>query len=301
MLPDPVALIGLGEVGGIFARDLRAAGVRRLIGFDLAFADLGSAASRNAAAQRVEIAGSAAAAAAQATLVISAVTAGAALAAAEACAPGLGHAPLFLDINSVSPGTRHAAAAAVARGGGRFVEAAVMTSVPPHGLRAPMLLGGPHAPDFLPSAGALGMQVEHFSDTLGEASAVKMCRSVMIKGMEALLLECLLTARRHGVERVVLASLADTLPHPDWPGLARYMMGRALTHGRRRAEEMREVARTVGETGLTPWQSEATAERQDWAALVGAGASRAGAEADLGAWLDGVLAAANRSSAEAEA
>jgi hypothetical protein len=92
-----------------------------------------------------------------------------------------------------------------------------------------------------------------------------MCRSIMIKGLEALATECMLSARHYGVEQHVLASLADTLPHKDWPGLAHYVIGRALLHGRRRAEEMREVAHTVEETGLAPILSQAIAERQDWA------------------------------------
>ena len=96
-----------------------------------------------------------------------------------------------------------------------------------------------------------------------------MCRSIMIKGLEALTTECMLSARHYGVEDEVLRSLADTLPHDDWPGLARYVMSRALLHGRRRAEEMREVARTVEQAGVEPLLSEAIAERQDWAAAQG--------------------------------
>src|SRR3954468_578703 len=101
-----------------------------------------------------------------------------------------------------------------------------------------MLLGGPHAQAFAELAGPLGMQLRAFSDQIGEASSVKMCRSVMIKGLEALTTECMLAARHYGVEEEGLRALADTLPHGDWPGLARYIISRALLHGRRRAEEM---------------------------------------------------------------
>lgn len=261
-----IAIIGFGEVGSILARDLRAAGHRDIVAFDIAFRDADSKASRNAAAQEVRTAFCGAEAGARAELVICAVTAGSALEAAQHSRSGLGHAPFYLDVNSVSPGMKREIAATIEAGGGRFVEAAVMTSVPPHGIRAPMLLGGPHAAAFLPVATSLGMRAEVFSGEVGGASSVKMCRSIMIKGLEALATECMLTARHYGVEREVLASLADTLPHPDWPGLARYVMSRALMHGRRRAEEMREVARTVSEAGLAPLQSSATAARQDWAA-----------------------------------
>jgi 3-hydroxyisobutyrate dehydrogenase-like beta-hydroxyacid dehydrogenase len=145
------------------------------------------------------------------------------------------------------------------------VEAAVMASVPPKGLRSPMLLGGPHAEAFRQVTAGLEMDLSVFSTEIGKASSVKMCRSVMIKGLEALTTECMLAARHYGVEDYVLRSLADTLPHEDWRALARYVISRALIHGKRRAEEMREVARTVSEAGVEPMLSRSIAERQDWA------------------------------------
>lgn len=206
-------------------------------------------------------------------------------------AAGLGHAPFVLDVNSVSPGTKREATAIVEAAGGRYVEAAVMTSVPPKGLRSPMLLGGPHATAFAVSMSAFDMALTVFSEEVGRASSVKMCRSVMIKGLEALATECLLAARRYGVEKEVLASLSDTLPHPDWRGLARYVISRPLIHGRRRAEEMREVARTVSEVGVPPILSGPIAERQDWSADRGARLSPEElATEDLDALLDAVLA-----------
>ncbi|WP_368414675.1 DUF1932 domain-containing protein [Falsiroseomonas sp.] len=290
-----IAFIGFGEVGSILARDLRTAGQDVVAAFDIAFADPASRAARNLQAQGVARAASAAEAASGADVVFCCVTAGSALAAARSVAGGVAHAPFVVDVNSVSPGTKRAASDAVTLAGGRYVEAAVMTSVPPKGIRSPTLIGGPHAAAFLPVATALGMQVQLFSEEVGGASSVKMCRSIMIKGMEATITECLLTARRYGVEQQVLASLADTLPHENWPDLARYMMSRALVHGRRRAEEVREVAQTVAEAGLEPMQSPATALRQDWAADRGAELPAEILETkDLATLLDAVLAKAVR-------
>jgi 3-hydroxyisobutyrate dehydrogenase-like beta-hydroxyacid dehydrogenase len=204
-----------------------------------------------------------------AELVISSVTAGSALAALEAALPGLGHGPFVLDVNSVSPGTKQKTAAAVEAAGGRYVEAAVMTSVPPKGLASPMLLGGKHAADFIAAAEGLSMDLKVFSDQIGGASSVKMSRSIMIKGLEALVTECMQTARHYGVEQNVLDSLGDTLPHADWRGLARYVMSRALIHGKRRSEEVMEVAVTVREAGIPAIMSPAIAERQALAAQQG--------------------------------
>ncbi len=141
-------------------------------------------------------------------------------------------------------------AAAIIDGvGGRYVEAAVMTPFPPKRIASPMLLGGSHAEAFLARATPLGFKAKVFSSEVGQASATKMCRSVMIKGIEALLMESMLTARHYGVEKTVLESLSDLLPVGDWEKLARYMISRSLEHGVRRAEEMREVAPYRGRSG----------------------------------------------------
>ena len=255
-----VAIIGFGEVGRIFARDLRAKGVQTITAYDI---------QTVAPAEGVTFAASAPEAVKGADLVISSVTAGSAFAALEAALPGLGHGPFVLDVNSVSPGTKQKTAAAVEAAGGRYVEAAVMTSVPPKGLASPMLLGGTQAADFVKAADGLGMDLKVFSDTIGGASSVKMSRSIMIKGLEALVTECMLTARHYGVEQNVLDSLGDTLPHADWRGLARYVMSRALIHGKRRSEEVLEVAVTVREAGIPAIMSPAIAERQALAAQQG--------------------------------
>jgi 3-hydroxyisobutyrate dehydrogenase-like beta-hydroxyacid dehydrogenase len=256
-----VALIGLGEVGTVLATDLDAS----VTAWDVAFADPGSPASRNAAATGVRRATDADAAVAGVDLVISAVTAANTLAAAKSVT-GLGGA-WYLDLNSAAPGRKQAAAEVVERSGGRYVEAAVMSPINPKRLAAPMLLGGPHAGAFAEFARPLGFTaLEPYADVVGPASATKLCRSVVIKGVEALLTESMLAAREWGVEGRVLASLSNLLPADDWEALAGYMISRSLVHGTRRAEEMREAAATVADTGVQPLMSEATARRQDWTA-----------------------------------
>ena len=260
-----VAFIGFGEVGQYFARDLKAAGVTDLAAYDIRQAP-DALPRRRAAEVGIPLVATREQAVAGAALVICCVTAGSDLEATSATAPCLPPGAFWLDVNSVSPGTKNECAAVIEAAGARFVEAAVMTSVPPHGLASPMLLGGPHAKAFIAFAEALPMKLTFKDERIGVASAVKMCRSVMVKGLEALTTESMLTARHYGVEKEVLASLTDTIPHPDWPKLARYVMSRALIHGRRRAEEMREVARTVSEAGIHPTLAGPTADRQDWAA-----------------------------------
>jgi len=137
-----------------------------------------------------------------------------------------------------------------------------MTSVPPHRMQVPMLLGGSHAAALLPLLNSFGFKAKLASDKLGVASATKMSRSIMVKGMEAMVIESLTTARHYGVEDAVIASLYETFPGIDWEKQAAYFFQRVIEHGRRRSEEMREVAVTVQDAGLTPWLAQASAERQ---------------------------------------
>ena len=261
-----VALLGYGEVGRILAEDLRAGGHGVRV-FDVKLASAaGDPLRAHASTRQVALAESHADAAIAAELIVSAVTASQTVAAAEACTGGLPAGCLFLDLNSASPGAKRRAAAAVTHAGGRYVEGAVMTSVPPHRIKVPVLLGGPHAALSLPVLAALGFSATVASDQLGVASATKMCRSVMIKGLEAMVLESFTAARHYGVEDALLASLHETFPGVAWEKQATYFFQRTIEHGRRRAEEMREAAVTVGEVGLLPWSAAGTAERQAWVA-----------------------------------
>ncbi|WP_395671300.1 DUF1932 domain-containing protein [Phenylobacterium sp.] len=277
-----IALIGFGEVGQTLAEDL--AGKAEIAVWDLLLADAGSGPSRALSRLEVRAGSSAADAVRGAGLVISAVTAARDLEAAQSAGEGMAKDAFFLDLNSCSPSQKIASAEAIHAAGGRYVEAAVMSPIHPKRIAAPMLLGGPHIDEFLTFAEGLGFAgAEAYSEVVGRAAATKLCRSVMIKGIEALLTESLLAARHYGVERVVLDSLSNLLPLPDWNGTAHYMISRALEHGARRAEEMREAARTVAEAGLPPTMSQAIGERQDWAAHY-----RGAISDDLAAMLDAI-------------
>jgi 3-hydroxyisobutyrate dehydrogenase-like beta-hydroxyacid dehydrogenase len=260
-------MIGYGEVGKIFSAGLkdRVAGASA---WDLTFdapalrdAQLAHAAQAGVAACRsmAELCG-------RADLVISAVTASNTLAAAQAAAAHIRRGAIFLDLNSASPGTKQQAAALIAAAGAYYVEAGVMTSVPPYGIRVPMLLGGERAAELAGVLTAWGLDAKAVSEKLGVASAIKMCRSVMIKGLEALVIESYATARAYGVEDHVLPTLAETFPGIDWEKQGAYFFSRVVQHGQRRAEEMVEAASTVREAGFEPFMAAAIASKQQWVA-----------------------------------
>ncbi len=267
--PFHIGVIGYGEVGKTFGAGLKGQpGVAAMAAWDLKFADAATRERELAHAAQAGVAAqpSMQALCAQATLVISAVTASRTLEVAAEAAQHIRPGSLFLDLNSASPGTKQKAAALVDAAGAFYVEAGVMTSVPPYGIRVPMLLGGAKAAELAATLNGWGMDAKAVSDRLGVASAIKMCRSVMIKGLEALVIESYATARRYGVEDHVLPTLAETFPSIDWPKQGAYFFSRVVQHGQRRAEEMREAANTVDEAGFEPWMAAAIAGKQQWVA-----------------------------------
>lgn len=263
-----VALIGFGEVGRIFAAGLRERGLTDIAAWDVKFND---PARRDGPLAHAHSLGLVPAPNAQALcrgrqLILSAVTASQTLAVAEAVAPAIEAGAFFLDLNSASPGTKQQAASLIDGAGGRYVEAGVMTSVPPYGVRVPMLLGGPSAHALQPVLADWGMDATVVSDRIGVASATKMCRSVMIKGLEALVIESYATAQHYGVADAMIATLQETFPGIDWTKQGAYFFSRVAQHGQRRAEEMCEVARTVAEAGFEPFMARAIADKQQWVA-----------------------------------
>lgn len=259
-----VAVIGFGEAGGIIAQDLAAQGVSVQI-YDRLLHDAARRDAVKAKAQtaNVEACETAAAAVQNVQLVISAVTAGSALSVATELAEALQPGQLFMDINSVAPATKQAARAALKACGAHYIDAAVMAPVPPQRLQTPILLGGTEAAALARWLEPLGFNVRVVADSIGVASAIKMCRSIMIKGLEALTTECLSTARQYNAEEMVLASLHKSFPDMGWNAAQpHYLISRVAEHGRRRAEEMEEVAKTAADVGVTPTMSQAIVATQ---------------------------------------
>jgi 3-hydroxyisobutyrate dehydrogenase-like beta-hydroxyacid dehydrogenase len=235
-------------------------------------------------------ASSAAEAVTGAEAVFSVVTADQAHEAALAALPGLAKGAVFFDCDSCAPQTKSRTAHEVEAAGGRYVDVAVMAPVHPRLHRTPLLISGPHVEEAASTLASLGMSATIHDGPVGAASAVKMIRSVMMKGLEALVCECVLAGRKAGVIEAVLDSLDDTYPGFDWKSRSAYMLERVMTHGVRRAAEMREVALTVDLLGLKGEMSRASV---GWEQTIGELGLRADAAeaADYRVLADRILAA----------
>ncbi|MCF8478913.1 MAG: DUF1932 domain-containing protein [Rhodospirillum sp.] len=266
-----IALIGFGEAGQAFVKGWGASRAARTWAYDLKTDNVESAVRDAKRADYVSLGVTGCATPAEALdaagVVVCVVTADQAGKAAEAAAKRIAPGTFYFDCNSCAPGTKRGNAEVIEAAGGRYVDTAVMAPVYPKMHKTPLLLSGPNAVEALTVLAALDMDnAKTVEGPVGSSSSIKMIRSVMMKGMEALFLECVLAGRRAGVDGMVLDSLDVTYPGFDFKAKAAHMMERAMTHGIRRAAEMREVALTVEDLGLGGVMASATA---DWEQRIG--------------------------------
>ncbi len=266
-----IAFMGFGEAAQAFVSGWAMERPDRIDAYDVKTAVAGQQAVMQARYHAHGVAGrmDPAAALAGAEVIFSLVTADRALEAATSAVGKLSPAALWLDCNSCAPDTKREAARVIESAGGRYVDVAVMAPVHPKRHLVPILLSGPHAKAAETAMLALGMKPRIAGAAVGDASSIKMLRSVMIKGLEALCAECFLAARSAGVKEQVIASLEASNPEIDWRAMGAYNLGRMMVHGARRAAEMREVEKTVAGLSLSARMSAATALWQDEIASLG--------------------------------
>lgn len=288
-----VSFIGFGEAGQAIASGLRETGIERIAAWDILF-PVAEGARLKAAGESmgVRLANSAADAVRETDMIISAVTAASSLEAARSVEPHLTGSPYYLDINSVSPGRKQETAKLLGDKA-RYVDVAVIAPIHPARHRTPLLIAGPHAEAIAPLLNEMEMTLRVVSAETGKAAAIKMVRSVMIKGIEALTLECFLAASRAGLLDEVTTSLKNNYPGVDWPRMSEYNLERMASHGERRAAEMEESAATLRELGLDPLMVDSTVKRQREMGAIGQRDTvRASLKSGRAAMLDAISVAA---------
>lgn len=293
-LSGAIAFVGFGEAASALVEGWRSLGPLRASAYDIKTdsADAAVREGKQADYTRFDVDGRATIGEAigDASVVFSTVTADQALVAAENAAKHLKPGAFFLDCNSCSPGTKRQSAALIGAAGGRYVDVAVMAPVRPSLHKTPMLISGPHAEAALALFAALDMDATLVAGDVGASSSIKMIRSVAMKGLEAVVVECVLAGVKAGVAENVLASLDATYPGFDWRKRSAYMLERVMTHGIRRAAEMREVAATVAELGLGGALSSTASDWQQRVGELGLSAKSIG-EGDYALLANAILSA----------
>ena len=267
-----VALLGFGEAGAAIGGGLAEAGAD-VVGYDAADPESGQGrlVQQRATAGGVELATSVEAALAGAQLAISVVVPSAARRVTEAAALALRPGQLLLDLNSVAPSLKRALAAIVEPTGAAFVEGAILAAVPPRRHQVPIVLAGPEAHRVVAILGPLGATIEVLGPEIGACAALKMQRSLVVKGIEALFVECIAGSEQYGITGRLLDSLEETFPGAGWREMATYLTSRTALHAARRSHELAEVATALSEIGVEPIMAAAIQRRLAWAAGVPVG------------------------------
>lgn len=258
-----IAVIGFGEAGSCLCQgwgriDVRAFDIKQISDSDIA-ADK----TRQMQDAGVIIGDDAASTVHEVDMIFSTVTADQAHAAARAVAAGIGQGAYFFDLNSCAPSTKQKNAAIITEAGGHYVDVAVMATITPKYHQTAMLVAGEHAEAAIALMLALDMKPVHVPGPVGRASTIKMIRSVLVKGIEALTAECFSAATIAGVADEVAASLDASQTKDGWKDQAAYNMERMTTHGIRRAAEMREVAITLADLNIAGRMTAGTIAWQD--------------------------------------
>jgi 3-hydroxyisobutyrate dehydrogenase-like beta-hydroxyacid dehydrogenase len=256
-----LGIVGYGEIGSTWGKGLRQSGLEQIASYDKYAFDgpYASLIQRRAAEAGVTLVRSNEELARTADIILGATTGSASIESAEAFAPHLGADHVFVDVASATPKVKMAVAERLARTGALVGDASIM-GTPKNGLQMPILASGPAAERVRDALNPWGMQIDAVSERLGTASGIKILRSVLIKGMEALLDEMLLAARHYGLEEAVLASASKTMDRPFMATIDTLLSAGAI-HAKRRAEEVEMAADAVADAGIEPVMARATVAR----------------------------------------
>ncbi|MFC3127304.1 DUF1932 domain-containing protein [Pseudoroseomonas globiformis] len=260
-----IGFVGYGEIGSTLGAGLRERGVEQVAAFDIAAFEGPYAAliQSRAEAAGVRLLDSLAALAEASDIIIGVTPGSASVASAEALAPHLAERHVFIDIASATPRVKRAVEDAL-RGTGALVADGSIVGTPRDGLALPILASGPAAEAARDALVPWGMKIDAVGPDLGTASAIKILRSVLIKGIEGLTHEMMLGARRYGLGDQVLQSAAATLMKRPFTDFAGNLIATGVIHARRRSEEAAMAAEALADVGIEPIMTRSTAERLRW-------------------------------------
>lgn len=255
-----LGFIGFGEAAFHICSGLHEEGVTGIVAFDLMATDIqmGSLVRERAASAHVTLIPSLKEMLGKSEVILCATSAKSALAIAKEAQPFLREGQLYADINSASPQVKREIGAVVGQTGALFVDVAVMALVPQHRHKVPMAVSGTGAHQFTEFLAPFGMDITYINDRAGSSSAIKMLRSIFIKGLAALLLEALTASRKAGVEGEIMESIRETIEEQPFEKLANLLLTRNAVTAERRVAEMGEVISCIEEMGLDSSISRAT-------------------------------------------
>lgn len=252
--------IGFGEAAFLISKGLKGEGVKEIIAYDVNAKNpkIGGLIRSRADKLSIQLTGSLSELLSKSRLIICATSAKYALQIAKECLPFLTTDHLYVDINATSPMVKEEMGELLAKASVKFVDAAVVESIPKFEHKVPMFASGSGVNDFQKLAALNGLNVVSTGDRAGSASAIKMARSVFMKGFTMLLLETLSLAERYEVTDLILESLDGSITTKSLRSSADLLLTRTANHAERRVAEMDEVIKTLLVNNVESQMSQAT-------------------------------------------
>lgn len=264
-----LGLVGYGEIGSTLGAGLRKAGLDAIFSYDkYAFDGPYSALIQKRAEEAgVTLVRSQQELADAADVIVSVTPGSVSLDSAAAFASCLTARHMFVDFASATPKIKIGVAQTLISTGALIGDASI-EGTPKNGYAMPILSSGPAGERLRDLLNPWGMRIEFVGAELGRASGIKILRSVLIKGIEALTDEMMLAARHYGIDEIVLASASKTLARP-WMDTVESLIPSGVIHAKRRAEELDMSAEAVADAGIEPVMARAVAARLRWKAELG--------------------------------
>lgn len=255
-----ICFIGFGEAAFHIANGLRSEGLKDIIAYDVnqGHEERGEIIRTRAKEAGVVLADSIEDAYSKSKFVASLTSAKVAYNVAQGIIPNLKAGQVFIDMNSASPALKEKINTIDKEDGVLICDAAVMTTVPGNGHKVPIFLSGDGAGEFSVELGNYGMNLRDLEATIGASSAIKMFRSVFMKGLPQLMIEAMIPAAKFGVLDTLIDSLNGSLVGKSIEDLSQIFIARTMIHAERRSKEMADAVSTLEEMGLDASMSKAT-------------------------------------------
>lgn len=252
---EKIGFIGFGEVGCALSHRMKEQG-----GQILAYDKFPDRATRRAEEFKVPLALTMEDLVGSCSLILATVWPDAALDVAKEAAPLLGSGKIYCDMNSISPETTAEIQQAISTSGADFVKIAIMAGIPDRGFEVPLLAGGVKAEEVTTILSDLGLFIRPIGSDPRKPAAIKILRSVCLKGIVALAYEMVRGAEKYGVVDQVLDSASEVMSRESFKKIMGDWLASTAIHARRRAKEMEEAIETLEEAGINPIMSIGTKE-----------------------------------------
>jgi len=237
-----VGFMGFGEAGYHFAKGLTRAGLTGLAAYSRsgARAAAGDPVCARAMDAGVELVKSPRELCRRADIIIAVTPGKNALAALRSARRYLRPDHVYVDASAAAVGAMEKAAALIG-GKAAFADAAILGPVPLEGVRVLMLASGPGAAPFRDALAPYGTNVQVIEGAPGAASAMKLIRSVFMKGLTGLLLESMEAAERCGIRGALEADISRWVDERPFSQVINRFVGSTAVHAERRMHEMADV------------------------------------------------------------